>query len=330
MGFSIDMIDVGQGDAFLLTLADVGHDTHILIDAGVAEAGPTVSRFIKEHAAGRIDLAIVSHLDRDHLGGMYHVVKTCNVRSLFMNLPTNIRSGAARLASQRARNMKSSPQWEQLEKSLASAADLAELMQPYPITAGMSGTFGDVTIKVLNPTEERLKAAWEELERDETEEDTLLEIVSKAMGFERAPETSAENNSSVVLEVVYKNEPYALFTGDAGADVLREVTGGRRYQFLKVPHHGSKTGLDEALIEQFRPQTAYIPVGENQHGHPCMEVLDLLKSVGAKTYCSQKTIDCRRECPSGGFGSMCHLKDRDARAGWSTVDHLRCLNNRSA
>ena len=85
--------------------------------------------------------------------------------------------------------------------------------------------------------------------------------------------------------------PRALMTGDAGAAVIKEVTSKKSYQFLKVPHHGSDTGLDEELVKQIRPLHAAIPVGENPHSHPSLKVLDLLRKNGARTYCSTKTKD---------------------------------------
>ncbi|MGO4885708.1 MAG: ComEC/Rec2 family competence protein [Bryobacteraceae bacterium] len=218
-----------------------------------------------------------------------------------------------------------------------TAADLVDAlakkgMIPKPITAGMAGTFGEIVLNVLNPTTERLQEAWDEIEHEQSDLSKLQEAVDelcKVMGVATAPATSAENNSSVVIELIYRGTPYALLTGDAGAAILTEVTQGRQYQFLKVPHHGSKTGLDEALIEQIKPAFAYIPVGENQHGHPCIEILDMLRDQGAKTLCSEKTVDCRRSCPAGGFGDICHGKDK-LRAGWYPLDAERCANNKAA
>jgi len=76
------------------------------------------------------------------------------------------------------------------------------------------------------------------------------------------------------------------------------VTQGKQYRFLKVPHHGSKTGLDEALIAQVSPTIAFIPVGPNTYGHPANEILDLLRQYGAGTYCSEKVNGCRQACPT--------------------------------
>jgi hypothetical protein len=52
-----------------------------------------------------------------------------------------------------------------------------------------------------------------------------------------------------VIELLYKRERRSLLAADAGAAVLREITAGQSYPFLKVPHHGSATGLDDDLVK---------------------------------------------------------------------------------
>jgi beta-lactamase superfamily II metal-dependent hydrolase len=334
MGFYIDMIDVGQGDAFLLTLGTAAHgDVTILIDGGPPSAGGTVADFVKVNAAGRLNAVIGTHLDIDHIGGLKDVVARCDVDAFYLNLPRDPKMTLGKLLRQRwLERKKSGVLWERVEKSLSAATDLAETLQrrglvPQPLMAGSVWQLEEVVLRVLNPTPARLQAAWDEIEGDESPMTVALRELSKRLGLPEAPETSAENNSSVVLELEYRTEPYALLTGDAGADVLKEVTSGKRYPFLKVPHHGSKTGLDAGLVAQLRPATAYIPVGDNNYGHPAIEVLDLLREHGAKTYCSQKTADCRKECPPDGFGNLCHRKDREFRPGWGAVDPSKCANN---
>jgi beta-lactamase superfamily II metal-dependent hydrolase len=78
--------------------------------------------------------------------------------------------------------------------------------------------------------------------KSESSSEILSRAISKALGLEVAPPTSAQNNSGIVLELAYQNSPYALFTADVGADVLKEITKAKTYQLLKVPHQGNKTG----------------------------------------------------------------------------------------
>jgi beta-lactamase superfamily II metal-dependent hydrolase len=335
MGFLIDMIAVGQGDALLLTLDTPLGEAHFLVDGGPPSAGDLVADFVIEHAGGHLDAMIASHLDIDHVGGLKRVAERCRVDNLYANLPPHVRTLLSTLISQKLDHKKAGKVWDRIEESLNAAADLIDVLGtrrvfPQQLLAGQSFPLnnGNVRLNVLSPTPARLEEAWAEIEEDEStlkkSERTLSEAIAELAGLEAAPETTAENNSSIVLEIVYKGVPYALLTADAGADVLREVTNGNSYRFLKVPHHGSKTGLDETLIAQLSPATAYIPVGPNNYGHPANDILDLLRTHGAATYCSERVNHCRQACPTTGARNICHKHDRAGHPKWTPIPH--CTN----
>ena len=47
---------------------------------------------------------------------------------------------------------------------------------------------------------------------------------------------------------------------------------------LKVPHHGSKTGLSKEFLEEIKPKLAVISVGKkNSYGHPAIETMRILR-----------------------------------------------------
>src|SRR5690625_1509108 len=91
--FTFTMIDVGQGDAFLIE--DHMSDTTVLIDTGgeftfggresmLAER--TVLPYLKERGIDDIDLLILSHMDIDHVGEVSDVLEKKNVRHLLINV----------------------------------------------------------------------------------------------------------------------------------------------------------------------------------------------------------------------------------------------------
>ena len=82
-----------------------------------------------------------------------------------------------------------------------------------------------------------------------------------------------------------------LFTGDAGKDVIRDTNPGK-IDVLKVSHHGSRTGTDEALATELSPAYAVISCGlNNSYGHPHEEVLDALKGTQLYRTDLKGTID---------------------------------------
>jgi beta-lactamase superfamily II metal-dependent hydrolase len=333
MGLLIDMIKVGQGDSVLLTLDGPSKVFTWLIDGGPVSSGDEVVNFVKQYASGHLDVVIGTHLDNDHLGGLKAVVEQCDFEHFYLNLPPDVHKAFEHLHRQRLYEFqKSGVVWDLMEKSLKTGSDLYDAVKakgktPLPIVAGNSWTNAtDIQINVLNPNPTRLAEAWGILEKEETVIERLLKGLNEGT-VDEAPETSAENNASVVLEICFEGAPYALLPADAGAQVLREVTAGRKYPFLKVPHHGSKTGLDEELVKQFQSRTAFISVGDNGYGHPAGEILEMLRDAGASTFCSHKSEFCYDECPSGGFGNICQRVKRASHPEWTEIDPKKCRNN---
>ena len=78
-----------------------------------------------------------------------------------------------------------------------------------------------------------------------------------------------------------------LLTGDGDSPVQSliwqlglETRLPRNLEVLKVPHHGSKTGMTDEFINLLRPKLSVIEVGKNNYGHPNQEIISKLKRWG--------------------------------------------------
>lgn len=92
------------------------------------------------------------------------------------------------------------------------------------------------------------------------------------------------NTTSVVILIDY-NEFEGLLTGDADNQVQPYTESISEIEFLKVPHHGAKTALDEAFTSKLSPEISVVSVGSrNSYGHPAKNTLELLESIGSKVY----------------------------------------------
>jgi len=90
------------------------------------------------------------------------------------------------------------------------------------------------------------------------------------------------NDNSVVGRLTFGNFS-ALLTGDVGANILDTQKIGK-VNVLKVPHHGSKTGMSDIFLNETMPNLAIISVGKhNNYGHPASLSLELLKKHNVKT-----------------------------------------------
>ena len=93
----------------------------------------------------------------------------------------------------------------------------------------------------------------------------------------------ALNDRSIVLRLDVPGFS-ALFTGDIESDIdariLHNIT--TPVDFLKSPHHGSKTSASIALLGVLNPRVAVVSVGaKNTYGHPSPETLQRLSERGA-------------------------------------------------
>jgi competence protein ComEC len=75
-----------------------------------------------------------------------------------------------------------------------------------------------------------------------------------------------------------------LLTGDLEADGLLDLASAGwplSCSVLKVPHHGSREAVSEALLSAAAPKLAVISVGAgNRFGHPAPELLECLEDAG--------------------------------------------------
>jgi len=111
-----------------------------------------------------------------------------------------------------------------------------------------------------------------------------LDILNEYADGQKRTTGTATNEESVVTRLKYQNFQ-AILTGDLPASTLEELIKSNsigRVNYLKVSHHGSKTGTSLELLNLLQPQIAVISVGRNNYGHPTPEVLNLLKDKEIK------------------------------------------------
>ena len=109
------------------------------------------------------------------------------------------------------------------------------------------------------------------------------------------PVKAATNDDSLVMRLE-DGHRVLLLTGDIERPVERgllaqqasgkpESAGELAADFLKVPHHGSKTSTTQSFFDAVHPQFVAISVGEsNTFGHPSPEVIDRIATEGARIF----------------------------------------------
>lgn len=80
-GADIHFIDVGQGDAALITYGD----SAVLIDGGKQSMGDTVVDYLTRQGVAQLDAVIATHPHEDHIGGLIDVFDAFEVESIYMS-----------------------------------------------------------------------------------------------------------------------------------------------------------------------------------------------------------------------------------------------------
>jgi competence protein ComEC len=248
----VDFLDVGQGDAALVTMPD---GVTLLIDGGgrptfniskssadlqtpiqrdtrsIGEA--VVSEYLWRRGLDRVDYVMATHADTDHMDGLNDVLRNFQVRSALV-----------------ARIPNTDPEY----------LKFAETLRVNHVPANIIGSgdildFGEVRIVVLWPP------------------------------FNDTVEAQSRNNDSIVIRLDF-GERSILMTGDVereGEAAILHSNATLKSDVVKVPHHGSKTSSTAELVGATRPQLAVISVGlRSMFGHPKPEIVERWKSAGAE------------------------------------------------
>jgi competence protein ComEC len=241
----VDFLDVGQGDAALVTMPD---GTRILIDGGGrhqnnARSGPTdegdeepfmrdtrgvgesvVSEFLWHQGVSSVDYLIATHADLDHIDGLNDVARNFKVKAALVGRAPSKDSEFARFTETlKERNV---------PIQIISRGDVFE--------------FGGATIEILWPNRSEDKNA------------------------------PSKNSDSVTLILRYGSRAF-LFTGDIESNTENALLISPellRCDVVKVPHHGSRTSSTENFIKATQARIAIISVGLlSPFGHPHKEVV---------------------------------------------------------
>jgi beta-lactamase superfamily II metal-dependent hydrolase len=317
---SIDMLSVGNADAIIVWLKDQNNNNYVvLIDGGNKCDGKKVidhleSYILKPEASGKTapDLIVSSHHDKDHIGGLIEVVNYygSSIGEVWVNNPADYMGNLAYSHLKESfKNKSINKQYQVILESLTNLDEFISVVDRFKIQrndalAGRNVHNG--IISVLGPSLKFYKSllpGMDGLEKFVTQEanwaynsifvepmiNESLEEQSPCPIVDEENETSATNNSSVILQITARNADKYLFTGDAGVLALEDVetrNSLERIFLLQVPHHGSRRNLSSRLIQTMSPQTCYISA-EGTIKHPRRALVNCLKRHGAKVYCTK-------------------------------------------
>ncbi|EKD55996.1 MAG: hypothetical protein ACD_58C00320G0002 [uncultured bacterium] len=249
--------DVGQGDATLLRMPN---QAYMLVDGGPDDK---VLGCLGRHLpfyARKLEIVAMTHPQKDHFGGLVSVLKRYQI-GYFVTVPLK----------------NSTTSFEQLTKTLET--------QKIPIkylSTGNKLKFGNVQMDTIWPEEKWLVESLS-LTPNQISQLNIGQNGGQILGFATSKDL---NLFSLYLHLKY-GQFDLLLTGDGDSPVQSliwqlglESRLPQDLEVLKVPHHGSKTGMTDEFINFTRPKLSVIEVGKNNYGHPNPDTVTKLKQWG--------------------------------------------------
>ncbi|MEC0306149.1 ComEC/Rec2 family competence protein [Paenibacillus lautus] len=270
----VQFLDVGQGDAILVTTPE---GKHVLIDGGgtvnfrkekdawKARKAPyevgakVVVPLLKKRGVHQLEAVIMTHGDQDHIGGLQAVLQEIPVKSVVFN------------------------------GTLTESATFRKLM----LTAVQQG------IPIYEAGVDR--EVWK---LDSHTEIQFLAPVFLESGEAKKPlPLIKEQNHASLVFVLQMNGSRFLFTGDTDQAaehkillhleerspqddlVSRGAAADDRIDVMKVAHHGSKTSTSALWLNAWKPKASVISAGvNNMYGHPHPDVVGRLERSSTLIY----------------------------------------------
>lgn len=278
----LDFINVGSGDATLIRVNDYA----ALIDCGnvsIGEKPPESQRimaadFLRQEGITRLNLVVLTHLHRDHIGGFGAVLDAVQVDEVWTNYLSDPSDWEKRITvpedfPKKARGLSKSLAlyFPALARARETGTLLREVTRPamgITLTDGLTVDIGCLPHVYYR----RQKRVLHDALNNRPDPEELYEVGARL------------NEASLRLRLTYHAQTVML-AADAYGDSWRD--DALPCTVLKVPHHGSEKALDEALARRLCPKYAVISCGayrQDQRPHPAV-VGWLLQSAG-QVFCT--------------------------------------------
>ena len=335
-GFEVDFLPVGNGErsgdaiclrwGYNLDTPSKRSQIVCVIDGGYKENGDDIVNHLNQyHATDTVHYVINTHPDNDHVGGLHTVIEKCKVHNLIIHCPW---------MHPRLRNYFDDCRVtdNSIRKHLHEGLDVARTLvdkarekdicvtEPFAPKKLFEDLLG-VTAYVLGPTQEYYHQLLPSFRSTPTSNndsvDHRLENTERMVPTASCPltdegETSAENNSSVILAFKLPNNQIFLFTGDAGMPALSNAVDlasqyklnlSQHIRLFQVPHHGSIQNLGPSVLDSIftppqdmpneNPIAAYISVSKDPSPlHPSKHVINALIERKVNCYQTHGRIIC--------------------------------------
>jgi beta-lactamase superfamily II metal-dependent hydrolase len=321
----IEALPARLGDCLLVECPREGRRPwRMLVDGGPPDTWPRLEQRLRQLEPGerQIDVAVVTHIDSDHIGGMIPLLESGHadhVADFWFNGRTHLPDVGTTRSVDQGESVTSAL----LGQPTGRARPWNLAFGGGPIDTGEDAGFIEVTVEdgpritVLSPTTKRLRVLarqWLEViaqeqrgpEREITPD--VLAPLDDLVAIAGAPapkDSSVPNGSSIALLLEHRGASVVL-AGDAFGSVLgaglKGVAAARGLERLpvdafKLPHHASKGNVLQAMLEAAPARHYLVSTNGDTFHHPddtALARVVLSASPGATLWFNYRTARTAR------------------------------------
>ena len=315
-GTTLTMLDVGQGDCFVI---EEKSGFTAIIDGGsssVSEVGKyRIDPFLRSHGISTVDFVFLSHADVDHTNGVLELLenqKSNRIEISYLVLTDLERENekfddiilACKNAGTRILYFSQGDGIEinQLKLTCIHPGDedakLAELDEnDHSMILYMEYKFQDINHTALfmgdlgSKHEKEVMESLFAVDKDQGDTERGRQGEKQGNNENKHGEDDDENeegNKNDNKDDDENKDEDEEENEDENRDVVKSVAENKRsgkIDILKIGHHGSKYSSSEAFLQQVDPYVCLISAGrKNRYGHPHMETLERIEETNGTVF----------------------------------------------
>lgn len=280
---TLDFINVGYGDAILLQ--DTEADFSMLVDCGdvaVGDGGPGSARisaaeFLRREGVQTLDLLVLTHLHRDHSGGLADLLKTVGIREFWGNYlpPRPYWGGQVRVEADFSAGsrclLESLNIYLGALKAMESQGTAVRLIGQSHAAAALTPALHAEVYLEAQALFKRQAEIWQRVLDGSSSDEELGELD----GF--------INNTSIRMRLNYGGTSVEL-PGDVYA-ACWEKHNLSPCAIMKLPHHGHQDSITPRLLDMLSPEHTVISVSNTRTDDcPSAAALETVLARGCKLH----------------------------------------------
>lgn len=278
--------DVGQGDSILIEFEKDSKLKIGIIDCNVKGRHNPIVDYLRSLKDFSIEFIILSHPHTDHFSGFLDLLELVRERKIDVKYFLHTCISRREYLRQSLNSIGDKKKLERIF-NLAHQLNISGIIENYGFVNDLTSEIelvSGIKMKILAPNDGE-----------------YTKYNSRAFKNDFTGINNPDANLLSTVVKLFSGSEYAIFTSDATREVFWRLNrkminelSKKKLLFGQIPHHGSVGSFYDTfwrLINERKPSTAVISVGENSYDHPSEKVVSDLKMFGYEIRSTKSDYD---------------------------------------